>query len=488
MTRPLGILRDPTTGVVVDLAMAKVPQDIAFGHALAAMTALEAGAMANPDEARRVGHYWLRDLDLAPSPDIAAAIQDTWATIESIDATGFDAVLLVGIGGSALGPALAIEALGDRSGRSFHLLDTVDPQGVVDVLKDINLPHTLVIVASKSGLTQETLAATDIVEASYSKAGLVFADHAIAVTGPDSPLAARAASWRATLPIWEWVGGRTSITSAVGLLPMHLCGVDFRAFLQGAREMDSWTRSAAPDNPAAQIAALWAVKSHHTASILPYCDRLQGLGRYLQQLVMESLGKAKDRTGTTRHSGLAVLGNKGSADQHALVQQLRSGPTGVINHFVHTAAAPEQDPLMQGARDLQFSLLAGTREALYEVGRPVVSICLPVLDARRLGALIALFERTVGLTGELLNLNAYHQPGVEAGKRESKFQLGVLSRLHRQLCDHPATASELAEILGLETAMIWRLGHHLGGTGRAVITKGKSASKDRFQAVEKSAN
>jgi glucose-6-phosphate isomerase len=485
MTSPLAILRDPVTGVVVDLTMAKVPTSIAFGPALAAMTALEAGSMANPDEGRQVGHYWLRDPALAPSEDIAEAISSSWRAIAEIDAAPFHTVLLIGIGGSALGPALAIDALSQQDARRFLLLDTVDPHAITDMLTQLTLRQTLVIVASKSGTTQETMTATNMVEAWYSAAGLVFADHAIAITEPGSPLAARAASWRAQLPIWNWVGGRTSITSSVGLTPMHLCGIDIDAFLQGAREMDAWTRSPHAENPAAQLAALWAAEHHHTATILPYCDRLRSLGRYLQQLVMESLGKSKDRGGITRNFGLAVFGNKGSADQHALMQQLRSGPLGVVNHFIHVGQAPESDPLTRNAGDLQFSLMAGSRRALHEVDRPVVTIGLPVLDARRMGALIALFERTVGLTAEFLDINAYNQPGVEAGKREARFQLGVLEDLHQHLGDHPATAGELARSLGLDVEMVWHLCHHLGSTGRAVFTEGTSASEDRFQAVNK---
>jgi glucose-6-phosphate isomerase len=487
MTPPLAILRDPVTGVIVDLTMAKVPTSIAFGPALAAMTALEAGAMANSDEGRRVGHYWLRDPTLAPSEDIAEAITASWRAIAEIDAASFHTVLLIGIGGSALGPALAIDALSQEEARRFLLLDTVDPQAIAEMLTKLTHRHTLVIVASKSGATLETMTATNIVEAWYSAAGLDFGDHAIAITEPGSPLAARAATWRAQLPIWDWVGGRTSITSPVGLTPMHLCGIDIDAFLQGAREMDAWTRAPYAENPAAQLAALWAAEDHHTATILPYCDRLQSLGRYLQQLVMESLGKSKDRGGITRHFGLAVLGNKGSADQHALMQQLRSGPFGVVNHFIHVGQPPETDPLTCGAGDLQFSLMAGSRQALHEVGRPVVTIRLPVLDARRMGALVALFERTVGLTAELLDLNAYNQPGVEAGKREARFQLGVLEDLHQHLSAYPAPAGELARSLGLDVGIVWHLCHHLGSTGRAVVTEGKPTSEDRFQAVNNEA-
>jgi len=489
----LRILRDPATGIVVDLHQAAIPEQVDHGPALAAMTALESGSMANADEQRRVGHYWLRAPSLAPDLGINTAITDSWSSIEQVDARGFDTILQIGIGGSALGPELVIDALGNDRGRRFVLLDTVDPPRVQKVLESINPEQTLVIVASKSGGTQETMTALGIVEAYYAASGLCFDDHALAVTDPDSSLANRAKGWRATLPVWDWVGGRTSITSAVGLLPMHLCGIDFRAFLAGAASVDAWTRQPPPQNPAAQLAALWASAGHHTAAILPYCDHLRVLGRYLQQLVMESLGKSVDRSGATQNYGLSVLGNKGSADQHALVQQLRDGPTGVINHVIHVGQAYQSDPLLKDASDLQFALMTGTQQALAEVDRPVVSIGLPELDAARLGGLIALFERVVGLTAELKDINAYHQPGVEAGKREAKHQLTVLNAiydflnpLHGRSGSPGSTADEIGNALGIDPAIVWRLSSHLSQSGRIQLTPGKSPSEDRFQAMEKS--
>jgi glucose-6-phosphate isomerase len=463
--------------------MASVPSGTEFSPAIAAMAALEAGAIANPDEGRRVGHYWLRDPDSAPTAEITTNIKASWKAIEAIDMTGFDTVLMIGIGGSALGPALAIEALSPSNGRRFLLIDTIDPSAIQDTLEQLEHESTLVIVASKSGKTRETLAATQIVKASFATQGVDFSSHAVAITGPNSPLASDASGWRSTLLVWDWVGGRTSICSAIGLLPMHLCGIDFRAFLKGAKEMDAWTRQAAPHNPAAQLAALWSDKNHHTAAILPYCDRLASLTRYLQQLVMESLGKDTDRAGRTRHAGLTVFGNKGSADQHALVQQLRCGPKGVVTHFVAIDAKPHPEPLDRQAQDLLFALMTGTRNALHQVDRPAVSISLPALDPRRLGALIALFERTVGLTAELLNLNAYHQPGVEAGKHEATRQLSLLSTLEKQLGPHPSTAQELSDSLGLDVASTWRLAQHLSLSGRARIISGNSVFEDRFYEI-----
>jgi len=484
MSTHLRFLRDDATGIVVDLQRVPARADLSFGPALAAMTAMESGAAVNVTEQRRVGHYWLRSPQRAPSAEITDAIMASWTAIESVNATGLNTILLVGIGGSALGPALAIEALGAPSGRRLVLLDTVDPEGVKAILATVDPADTLVIVASKSGSTTETMTAMRLVEAEYAAASVPFEAHAVAVTTPGSRLAELAKNWRAVLPIWSWVGGRTSITSAVGLLPMHLCGLDIRAFLAGASAMDEWTRQAPESNPAAQLAALWATDEVHTAALFPYVDALRSLGRYTQQLVMESIGKEVNRQGEVVRTGLTVLGNKGSADQHALIQQLRDGPLGVACHFVSVEATPQPTALLDEAADLQFALMTGTQRALADVGQPVVSISLPTMNESALGAVIALLERTVSLTAEFLDINAYDQPGVEAGKIEARTQLATIMLIESELSEIPVTAHELASRIGLEAATVWRICHHLSGQNRATLTPAKSASDDRFCAAQ----
>jgi len=476
------ILRDAATGFVVDAHLAPVSGGV--GPALASMSAIEGGSMANIHEHRQVGHYWLRAPLLAPTPQITEQIQDALIAIRAIDATGMDTVLQIGVGGSALGPELAIDALRKPDARRFVLIDTVDPVGLTKILRTVDPKRTMVIVASKSGLTPETRTALRIVEAEFAAAGVCFADQAIAITGPTSPLANLSKSWKLTLPIWDWVGGRTSVCSPVGLTSMHLCGIDIDAFLRGAAAMDEWTRTPPPNNPAALMALLWAQPGHDSMAVLPYVNGLRHLTRHLQQLVMESLGKAEDRSGGTVHRGLTVFGNKGSADQHAIVQQLRDGPDGVMIHFIDVAGPSTEAPLMQDAAELQFALLSGTRQTLAEKGRPVISITLPDLEPASLGALIALFERVVGLTAELWDINAYDQPGVEAGKLQSEFQLEQISDVLGALGATGFTARELAGTLGLDHRGVWRIATHLAHTGRAHIEPGAGPAKDRFS-VEK---
>ena len=215
--------------------------------------------------------------------------------------------------------------------------------------------------------------------------------------------------------------------------------------------------------------------------MLPYADRLRHLGRYLQQLVMESLGKSHTRSGAAVHHGRSVYGNRGSADQHALVQQLRDGPDDVFVHFIDVQAGPQPSSLLLEAADTQLSLLHGTRAALNSVGRPTASITLPDLSARSLGALIALFERGVGLYAELQDLNAYDQPGVEAGKRAARDLVTALSRTQSALSDQPQTAEMLGTDLGITPDRAWRLCRHLSGTRRARCIEGSCPSEDTFQ-------
>jgi glucose-6-phosphate isomerase len=272
---------------------------------------------------------------------------------------------------------------------------------------------------------------------------------------------------------------------------MFLQGVDADALLAGAASMDARTRvPSAATNPAARLAWIWwrlsEGKNRRAMVMLPYRDRLVLLSKYLQQLVMESLGKTHDRNGDIVRSGLTVYGNKGSTDQHAYVQQLRDGPDDHFVTFIATlrdgyTGQVEVEPGVECGDYLQ-GLLLGTRKALFDAGHPSVLITLLQLDAFRLGALIALYERAVGLYAELANINAYHQPGVEAGKKAASAVIAMKARLLAALSETPATAEALAERAGLADvatahAILWRWAEN-AEDGRA--TSGASPALDRF--------
>tara|TARA_Y100000766_G_scaffold259877_1_gene249228 strand:- start:7 stop:1020 length:1014 start_codon:yes stop_codon:yes gene_type:complete len=308
-------------------------------------------------------------------------------------------------------------------------------------------------------------------------------EQAVAITMADSKLDQQASQqgWLKRFDMFDWVGGRTSITSAVGLLPAVLIGSDIRSFLAGAAEMDVATR--VPDlrrNPAALMAAAWHVAGdgcgRRDMVVLPYRDRLEVFSRYLQQLVMESLGKRLDRDGAVVNQGIAVYGNKGSTDQHAYVQQLRDGVDNFFATFIEVLADVADIPPIKGecSGDFLGGFLQGTRSALTEGGRQSMTISMRCFDERRLGALIALFERAVGLYGEVVNVNAYHQPGVEAGKKAAAAVLELQTRVEELLADGVARSiDDLAQTLGenSEESMFMTL-RHLVGNNRGYAADG----------------
>jgi glucose-6-phosphate isomerase len=469
---------DPALGVRLDLSRlglderAFADREPALQRALVAMGALEEGAIANPDEQRMVGHYWLRGPETAPSPEIAAAIRGTEVHVLDFAARVHDArvkppraerfrhVLVVGIGGSALGPQLVASALGRRGDRlSPHFLDNTDPDGLDRVLGALGdgLAETLTVVISKSGGTPETRNGMLEAAAAYAARGLAFGAHAVAITQDGSALdrQAREQGFLARFPMWDWVGGRTSVTSAVGVLPAALQGIDVTELLAGAAAMDAATRQRGTRrNPAALLALAWHAVGEGRGTkamvVLPYKDRLLLFSRYLQQLVMESIGKEKDLDGRVVHQGLTVFGNKGSTDQHAFVQQLRDGTPDFFVTFIRVlkdrdGASLEVEP---GATSGDFldGLLLGTRRALFESGRPSLTLSLPDVSPRSLGMLIALYERAVGLYASLVGINAYHQPGVEAGKKAAASILDLQRKVVAALRGRGAAGGTCEEL------------------------------------------
>ncbi len=478
---PIGLTVDVSRMGITDAFVAELAPK--FARAFEKMAALERGELANPDEKRMVGHYWLRTPSLAPTPILKKEIEDTVTRVQrfasSVHSGEIDAergtfmdVLVVGIGGSALGPQFVSAALGGAHDRMrMHFIDNTDPDGIDRTLRrlDGRLDETLTLIISKSGGTKETRNGMLEIAGAYRSAGLDFARHAVAITGHGSELdkLADRDGWIARFPMWDWVGGRTSETSAVGLLPAALQGIDVAAFLAGARECDEITRQPDPRrNPAALLATAWywagKGRGEKDMVILPYKDRLELFSRYLQQLVMESLGKERDLDGALVHQGIAVYGNKGSTDQHAYVQQLRDGVPNFFatfievlrdretgSMFVETAASGAPGPATAG--DYLSGFLQGTRRALYENGRESITLTIERVDPPAVGMLIALYERAVGLYAELVGVNAYHQPGVEAGKKAAtrvlEIQAKLLAHLEAGRGRH-FTAEQLADAIG----------------------------------------
>jgi glucose-6-phosphate isomerase len=412
-----------------------------FEKAFEEIEALEGGAIANPDEERMVGHYWLRDPDIAPTADIKDEIVNTLKAIDTFvgkvhtgaikppQAFKFTDVLSVGIGGSALGPQFVAEALSpDFPPLNVHFIDNTDPAGIDRMLARLKdrLKSTLVIVTSKS-----------------------------------------------------------SELSAVGLLPAALQGVDIHGMLEGARMMDEATRIRdIKTNPAVLLAMSWYYsgngKGEKDMVVLPYKDSLLLFSRYLQQLIMESLGKEKDLDGNIVHQGIAVYGNKGSTDQHAYVQQLREGVPNFFATFIEVledrqGTSLEVEPGVTSG-DYLSGLLQGTRQALYENDRDSVTITIPQVNAVTVGALIALYERTVSLYACLVNINAYHQPGVEAGKKAAASILALQSKVVEAVksATEPLDLATLANRVGSadQIEAVYKIVRHLAANKRGIKLEG----------------
>jgi glucose-6-phosphate isomerase len=531
-------LRYDDLGFSIDISRMKFPDDFfdkmgpKIDKALAAMRDLEAGGIANPDEKRMVGHYWLRKPAIAPNAELRAEIEKTNVRIKTFaadvhsgkikNARGekFQHVLSIGIGGSALGPQFIAEALGTaKDPLDIYFFDNTDPDGFDRVLDRIDPPspgsgvagnelaRTIVVVISKSGGTKETRNGMLEAEARFKGAGLDFAKHAVAITGVGSDLDKQAEKngWLSRFPMWDWVGGRTSVMSAVGLVPMALEGFDIDNFLSGAAAMDERTRASDfRQNAAMLLALMWFYAGNGRGEkdmvVLPYKDRLLLFSRYLQQLVMESLGKEKDLDGKIVNQGIAVYGNKGSTDQHAYVQQLRDGVLNFFLTFIEVAKdrpASAKAPARQASAafevesgvtsgDYLHGFLRGTRAALYEKERESITVSIAEANAFNIGALIALYERAVGFYGSLVNINAYHQPGVEAGKKAATRLLQLQDDVRKKLLRGTGkTSEEIARAIDADPEDVFHVLQHLASNdSRVQIAKGEEASDDKFSLNE----
>ncbi|QSH40553.1 glucose-6-phosphate isomerase [Lentisphaerota bacterium ZTH] len=445
-----------------------------FERAAKQMTELEAGAVKNPDENRKVTHF--SDRIEYPKSELFTAVEDFAEAVRSSRVEGaggkFESVVINGIGGSALGPQLMQFAINGpfwnelteqlRSDNpKIYFLDNTDPAGFADVAEVIDPATTLVVTISKSGGTQETRNNMIAFESLYAETDLDFSSHAVAITMKDSQLwkHAEEKQWLQVFEMAESIGGRTSETSIVGHLPAALAGIDFAAFLEGACHMDQWTRcSNAVRNPAYMLAAMWYIagsgKGDRNMVIVPYADRLVLLSRYFQQLVMESLGKELDLDGNVVHQGLNVFGNKGGTDAHAFIQQLNDGRDDFFITFIEVlkddVILPIDDSTSMGTYLHGFK--EGLSAALRSKGRQVIDIRIDEICEYSLGMIIALYERAVAVYAEFININAFHQPGVQAYKLAARSILELREKMLDKVIEmdgFSGTAAALSAEIGM---------------------------------------
>ena len=427
------------------------------------------GATINETEGRAVLHTALRNLDGGPvlvdGVDVIPCIRATLARMAAfatdlregrIAGAGgaYSDVVNIGIGGSDLGPAMATRALSPyHDGPRCHFVSNVDPGDISEVLSHCDPARTLIIVASKTFTTIETMTNARTARAWMGQKVADPAAQFVALSSAADKTAAFGIPPARVFGFEDWVGGRYSVWGPIGLALMLAIGPDaFRAFLRGGQAMDTHFR-AAPwhQNMPAMLAlvGLWhnQVCGHATRAVLPYDNRLGRLPAYLQQLEMESNGKrvAMDGSDLTCHSGPVVWGEPGTNGQHAFYQLIHQGTRIVPCEFLIAARGHDDDlqhqhqllianclaqsqALMQGrsleqARTLMAARgLTGAeldRQARHRVfpgNRPSTTLAYPHLDPFTLGQIIALYEHRVFVEGAVLGINSFDQWGVELGK------------------------------------------------------------------------
>lgn len=457
-----------------DEQLAAVQAKIPSVHA--EMQKIELGEIKNPDENRKVTHFTDRTAyaggrEFAEVEEFAEGLRS--GAVKTASGKKFESAIINGIGGSALGPQLVQMAINgpywnefSEAGRKgflkIYFLDNTDTAGAADVFQVCDPATTLVVNISKSGGTQETKNNMIYCMNKYKEAGVDFAKHACAITmsGSELDLLARKNNWLKVFEMADSIGGRTSVTSIVGHLPAALAGVDFETFLRGACHMDTLTRNPLLEkNPAYMLSAMWYIagggKGDRNMVIVPYSDRLILMSRYLQQLVMESLGKELDLDGKVVHQGLNVFGNKGGTDAHAFIQQLNDGRDDFFVTFIEILQDALAAPISSGVAmgDYLHGFMVGLSNALRGKKRNVIEMRLNKVDEFNLGMLIALYERAVAAYAELIHINAFHQPGVQAYKLASKGVIRLLTDLEEKLQTvrgFSGTISDFAEKLGLQ--------------------------------------
>jgi glucose-6-phosphate isomerase len=458
------------------------------------------GALVNVTERRAALHMALRQaLPGAPGPSAEAAetLEAMRVFTEAVHrgeirgATNqrFDTVLNIGIGGSDLGPVMVGRALwraGDPM-RPIHL-GNVDGHGWETVLPQLDARRTLVLVASKTFTTQETMANAHLVkrwmEASVGKLGATA--HFVALSTNLKATAEFGIAPERVFPFNDWVGGRFSLWSAIGLsLALSLGWERFRALLDGAAAMDRHFLETPLERNLPVLLALteaWHVNglNLNRRAVLPYDERLRRLPAHLQQLEMESLGKRVhlDGSAVTGGTGPVVFGEPGTSAQHSFMQLVHQGPKPVPVDFIlvakpdHSHAENHRILLANGLAQAEALLMgrdaagveadmraAGADEAtiarllphrIFPGNRPSVTIVLPSLDPASLGALIALYEHKVFVLGAIWRINPFDQWGVELGKVLAtplvrELEQGAASDAHDS-----STRGLLAEVLKLQ--------------------------------------
>lgn len=405
------------------------------------------------------GTNWERWRDL-PFDPVRTAHLTAVRDIASRCRGRFDNLIVLGIGGSALGNIALHNALnpathnllpdGVRTGPRLFVVDNVDPVAFDSVIEYCEsagggLHRTLFNVISKSGETAETAAQFMIVrERLRALLGAGHAEQVVAITDPARGTMRQICEREGypTLPVPDGVGGRFSVLSPVGLFSACMCGIDIEALLTGAADMDAvCSRPQVERNPAAMLALLLVElgqtkgKTNHV--LMPYASNLYSMADWYRQLWAESLGKAKDLAGNTAFTGFTPIKALGATDQHSQVQLYREGPNDKVIGMIEVEKFDTDVPIPTGLGVEALRYLEGrslgellsaekraTEYAFVESMRPNYTIRFPVADAYHIGQFISLWQIATAYAGLLLNIDAYDQPAVELGKQATFGLMG----------------------------------------------------------------
>ena len=422
-----------------------------YKKAMPSMQKLLDGELVNSEEGRMVGHYWLRNTSLSPRADIQKYIDGNFKKIEEFSSaihsgellsskkSPFTRFIQVGIGGSILGTQLLAKIFPKHRIKG-DFIDNSDIETLEEKffsLDEKELESTLFLIISKSGETSEVLYVVSALQDFFDSKNLSFASQAVSITMESSLLdeKAKREKWLERFHLQDWIGGRTSITSISSLLPAALMGIEIQKFLEGAKQMDICCREE-KKNPAlflTQMLLSQKERERRNIVILPYRDSLSLFGKYLQQLIMESLGKEKNKEGKRVQEGFSVYGNKGTSDQHSYLQLLQEGVEDFFVIFIQTCTENKflSNPCRRQVEDFLQGSLYGTRSSLASNGKKSILISLKKVTPFSIGALISVFENTVSFYAFIQKINAYHQPGVEKGKKSAEDFVQTLQQLRQ---------------------------------------------------------
>ena len=456
-------LSDETLKLLLDLA-----NEVGLKKAIEAQFA---GSKINETEGRAVLHTALRDFsnmrsEVRESLDKIKLFSESVTSGEWKGATGksITDVVNVGIGGSDLGPDMVCEALQYyKNHLNVHFVSNVDGDHVMETIKDLDRETTLFIIVSKTFTTQETLTNAHTIRRWFleERQEEEVAQHFVAVSTNLEAVAAFGIAKENIFPMWNWVGGRFSLWSAVGLSIACAVGYDnFERLLKGAHEMDLHFRESAFSENIPVILALLSVWYNNffgaeSECIVPYSQYLNKLVAYLQQGIMESNGKSTDRNGhpVNYQTGTIVWGSTGTNAQHAFFQLIHQGTKMIPADFICFSESlhkqtDHQNKLMANCFAQTEALLQGTYGSEvensfkeFEGNKPTNTILIKRLTPESLGALIAMYEHKLFVQGIVWNIFSYDQWGVELGKKLAKNTLDAIESGDPERAENPSTRS-----------------------------------------------